>query len=268
MINYTTHLKHMMNAASHIEKPSGYLYKKIVAFVKTVKKRKFKYRAAWGKVYSFNYAAKNAKTLPYYDRYPMVLIIRRDGKKGYFDGINLHYVNPYYREILLRGISHLHISGSDRYLVNEFRETVSKFVQRIFRPCYHRYRMDHVRNMRYLPIPGILPVHFGAVKDQTFIKSGLQRVWMDSLKAITRGFRNKQKRDNLKKAKMTAERHARMHAKGERSSAKVKPKHGNASRMSSTAKNSRAATKGTTKKSITAKNSKASTGKRYKGKRK
>lgn len=256
MISYSIHLKHMMDAASHIEKPGKYLYRKIVAFVKAVKKRRYKFRPAWGKIFSFMYAAKFAKTLPYYDRYPLVLVLRRDMKKGYFDGLNLHYVNPYYRTLLLNGIKHLHVAGSDRYLVKEFQETVSKFVQRIFRPCYHRYRLDRVRNMSFVPVSGVLPAHFGAVKDQTFMKSGLQRVWMESFKAITRGFRFRQRMESRKKAKKAAERHAEVHSRNRKNQGNENVGKRKARQDSPS------------KRSTAARNSKARTGRKYRGKKK
>lgn len=244
MITYSIHLKHMLDAASHIEDPQGPLYKAIVKFRKNAKKPKF--RVAWGRIYSFMYRAKFEKTLPYYDRYPLVLIMSRNAKAKTFDGLNLHYVNPYFRAMLLKGIRHLHMAAPDRYMVKEFKETVARLIKRIAAPCMHRYRMDRVMNMRYIQIPSLIPPHLGAVRDQTFIKTSIQRVWMDSTKAINRGARWKVKQQNKKKAEALAKRHAQMRQNAAKSSQKPKTGARKPSKMS-----------------MSAANSKASTGKRY-----
>lgn len=251
MISYKHHLQHMRYAASRIDNPQGYLYNQIKKFIGYIKKTKYTFRPSWGRVFTFIYAAKFAKTLPYYDRYPMVLVLKRYSKKGYFDGFNLHYISPYYRKIFLRGIAHIHMRGVDRYHMSEFYEATSRLIRRIAKPLIHRYRIDHVRGMRYIRIPGVLPEYFGSVNDQTFMKTGLQRVWMESMRAIFRGAHRKFRAEVRKKARKAAKRHEEAHKKAKRSSTPLKPKHGKAA-----------------KKSMSAKNSKASTGKRYGGKRK
>jgi len=251
MISYTHHILHMRQAASRIEHPQGTLYKQIAKFIKDLKKGKRTHRAAWGRVLSFMYTAKFAKVLPYYDRYPMALIIKANVKKGYFDGFNLHYIDPHYRTLFLRGIMHIYLEGPNRFLMKEFQEATSRLIKRIARPCVHRYRFDHVRNMQFLTIPGLLPEHFNGVKDQTFMKAGLQRVWRESMLAIVRGAKWKLRRDTLKKAKAAAKRHMKAHKTAKKSSTPPKPRRGTPVRESATAKNS-----------------KASTGKRYGRKRK
>lgn len=233
-------MEHMLHAASRIDDPDGKLYKFIVKFHKNAKKPQ--YRAVWGKVYSFMYVAKFAKTLPYYDRYPMVLIIKRDTKKKTFDGFNLHYISPQFRTLLLRGIMHLYMAGADRYLMPEFQTSVAKMIKRIAGPCMHRYRMDHVINLRYIQIPSLLPIHLGSVKDQTFIRAGLQRVWMDSHRAMFRKSAWKLRKEAKRKAKKLAKAHAVAKAKAVKSSVRPKTRHGKPTMKSETARNSKART--------------------------
>ena len=56
-----------------------------------------------GRMYFFFYDPKTKETLPYYDRFPLVLPVKRyiDG----FLGLNLHYIHPKYRIILLDKLS-------------------------------------------------------------------------------------------------------------------------------------------------------------------
>ena len=50
-------------------------------------------------MYFFNYDPKHKETLPYYDRYPLVICVKLlpDG----FHGLNLHYLPPMQRAGLL-----------------------------------------------------------------------------------------------------------------------------------------------------------------------
>lgn len=251
MISYRQHVEHMRYAASRIENPQGVLYKQISTFIKNIKKGKTAHRAPWGRVLSFMYTAKFARKLPYYDRYPMSLIIKANTKKGYFDGFNLHYINPYFRTLFLRGLAHIYTSSNNRYLMREFQEATSRLVKRISRPLVHRYRFDHVKNIKFLTIPGLIPEHLGSVQDQTFMKAGLRKVWIESMIAIVRGAKWKLKRQTKKKAAAAAKRHMEAHKKAAKSSTPPKPRRGKPVR-----------------KSVSARNSKASTGKRYGRKRK
>ena len=56
-----------------------------------------------GKMYFYFYDPKTKDSMPYYDRFPLVIPIERynDG----FLGLNLHYIHPKYRMILLDKLS-------------------------------------------------------------------------------------------------------------------------------------------------------------------
>jgi hypothetical protein len=56
-----------------------------------------------GRMYFYLYDPKHKDTLPYYDRFPLVIPIERypDG----FLGLNLHYIHPKHRIILLDKLS-------------------------------------------------------------------------------------------------------------------------------------------------------------------
>ena len=55
--------------------------------------------AALGKMLFYKYDPKFAKTLPYYDRFPLIFPI--DFAKGGFYGLNLHYIPPRERAVLM-----------------------------------------------------------------------------------------------------------------------------------------------------------------------
>ena len=67
--------------------------------IKEMGKERAKSRFELGNMYMFNYLAKHADTLPYYDRFPLIFPINR--AKGGFMGINMHYLPPILRAKLM-----------------------------------------------------------------------------------------------------------------------------------------------------------------------
>nr|CAI3971074.1 DNA end protector [Ochrobactrum phage ORM_20] len=53
-----------------------------------------------GQVYTYSYQPKHAETLPYYDRFPLMILLDQQ-KNGNFLGLNLHYLNPVPRSRIL-----------------------------------------------------------------------------------------------------------------------------------------------------------------------
>ena len=215
--------------------------------------KNFKYIAGWGKVFSFRYNAKHKNELPYYDRYPLVLILKNNRKKRMFTGINLHYVPPVLRIQLLRNIQHLYMEGMDRYFVKDFFGDINRWARRIAKPCLHHYRMDKVINARLWNIPTLLVGWINQVKDETFIKTGTARVWLDSRRQMFRGARWKERQKARQKAAREQAAHEKYKAK--RASAATKSK-------SRTLKKS-GMVKPKSGMSKTSRKSKARTGKRY-----
>ena len=52
-----------------------------------------------GKIFTFGYDAKMKKTLPYWDRFPLIVVL--DVYSGGFMGLNFHYIKPTDRERFL-----------------------------------------------------------------------------------------------------------------------------------------------------------------------
>jgi hypothetical protein len=105
-----------------------------------------------GKMYFFYYDAKTKDSLPYYDRFPLVIPIERysDG----FLGLNLHYIHPKQRIILLDKLSE--VASNDDY--NEktklqisygYLSSASKIFEAT--PCIKRYLYSQIQS-RFLEI--------------------------------------------------------------------------------------------------------------------
>lgn len=144
-------------------------------------------RPQFGFLYFFLYDPLYRKTLPYYDRFPFVLVIDQDSTG--FLGLNFHYL-PYdirarffdalYQDNLTEGRTQL----ATRIEIDYWdMKGVSKY--KAFRPCIHRYRMDQLMTpllkvgSTEWDLALFLPVHH-------FAKKSAGQVWEDSRRMIGR----------------------------------------------------------------------------------
>lgn len=135
-----------------------------------------------GKMYFYFYDPKTKDSMPYYDRFPLVIPIERynDG----FLGLNLHYIHPKHRMILLDKLSDT--TSNDNYdektkLKINYRYLAA--ASRIFEanPCIKRYLFTQIES-RFLEITAdewdiaaMLPV-------ETFVGATTSKVYADSRK--------------------------------------------------------------------------------------
>ena len=135
-----------------------------------------------GGMYFFYYDPKLKKTLPYYDRFPLVIPIERysDG----FLGLNLHYIHPKQRILLLDALSEYKTNTKyDEKTRLRLSYDLLKRASGIYQvnPCIKRYLFDRV-DSRFLEIKAnewhiaaLLPV-------EEFAKATTNKVWNDSRK--------------------------------------------------------------------------------------
>jgi hypothetical protein len=137
----------------------------------------------WGFMYMFVYEAKGDGVLPYWDRFP--LIIMTEPAEGGFYGMNLHYLHPNVRAIfldkLMQTIKGKELNERTRLRMRyELLRNVRKY--REFAPCYKRYLFSQVRT-RIAQVPAdqwdvaiFLPTeHFkGAAKTKVWAESKKQ----------------------------------------------------------------------------------------------
>jgi len=102
-----------------------------------------------GRMYCFFYDAKTKKDLPYWDKFPVVLIL--DLHQGGFTGLNFHYIPPRYRVRLLYELYKFIRLDDDTREVDmkphiriryEMLRGLSKM--RFFKPCFKRYITTHI----------------------------------------------------------------------------------------------------------------------------
>lgn len=139
-----------------------------------------------GRMYLFYYDAKHKKTLPYWDRYPLIFPV--DLHKNGFYGINFHYLPPLQRARLLDALDS--IKNNKKYddttklkISYSLLKSVSKL--RLFKPCFKLYLKAHVRSKYMYITPNEWPMCI-FLPLQKFEKFGgtvtNAQVYQDSLK--------------------------------------------------------------------------------------
>lgn len=148
---------------------------------------KKKTRPIIGKMYMFVYDPKYKKKLPYYDRYPLIIMADRPAKGKGFYGLNLHYLRPLERAKLLaalessRSTTKGELKDNTRLRIDyQFLKSARKY--RAFRPTFKRYLPKHVKSsLVEIPAPYWEIALF--LPTQRFKGASSSKVWADSRKA-------------------------------------------------------------------------------------
>lgn len=157
-----------------------------VSMVKGIAREKSRYVRSFikGRLYFFLYDPKTKNELPYYDRFPLVLVLEKydDG----FLGLNLHYLPVKYRILFLRKLMQFAVLD-DQDEIKRMRVTydilnASKRF-REFKPCIKQYLFPHIKSRILAVQPDewetamYLPVHqFKGEKPQQIWKESMEEV--------------------------------------------------------------------------------------------
>ncbi len=135
-----------------------------------------------GNMYMYFYDPKLKAELPYYDRFPLTIMV--EPAKGGFYGLNLHYLRPDIRAKFLDELMKLGpAKARENSRITKMRYSLLAGVRKYkeFKPCFKHYLTDHVRSqfsrvpMTDWEVAIFLPV-------EQFKKSSKTAVWKDSLK--------------------------------------------------------------------------------------
>jgi hypothetical protein len=129
----------------------------------------FKRRVSLGDMFCYYYNPKYRKTLPYYDMFPMIMLIAAE--KETFLGINFHYLRPKWRAILLDRVTAKIGGGLPKW--SKLRN-----IKQIA-PTIKRYRFDHIMR-KVIPIEEDEQEIAIFLPTERFKKSGKANVWSDS----------------------------------------------------------------------------------------
>lgn len=137
-----------------------------------------------GGLYYFYYDPKTKADLPYYDRFPLVLVL--DIKPDSFLGLNLHYLPLRYRLAFLDKLMDYAVLD-DNNDVMRVRITYDILAAsrslREFKPCMKMYYLNHVQSkiLAVQPDEWEIAAHLPI---QQFKKATVEEVWQDSIQEM------------------------------------------------------------------------------------
>jgi hypothetical protein len=129
----------------------------------------FQKRASLGDLFCYYYNPLHRKTLPYYDMFPMIMLL--SAEKETFLGINFHYLRPKWRAILLDRVTAKIGGGIPRW------SKLRKIKQ--IAPTIKRYRFDHIM-LKVVPIEEDEQEIAIFLPTEKFKKAGKANVWSAS----------------------------------------------------------------------------------------
>ena len=133
-----------------------------------------------GRMFFYFYDPKTKETLPYYDTFPLIIMI--GPAQGGFYGLNLHYLSPRLRAIffdkLLEYTNNTKMDSSTRIkLTYNMLSSVAKL--REFQPCFKRYLFEHMAS-KTVEVPPQQWETALFLPTESFQGASQQKVWRKS----------------------------------------------------------------------------------------
>lgn len=100
-----------------------------------------------GDMIMYFYDPKMKKELPYYDKFPLTILVQPT--KGGFQGLNLHYLSPNVRALFLDRLMELapkNITDSTRLARIRYNTIKGANKYKEFRPCFKQYLTSQVKS--------------------------------------------------------------------------------------------------------------------------
>lgn len=142
-------------------------------------------KSVTGRMYMFFYDPKTKDTLPYYDAFPLIIVV--GPAKGGFYGINLHYLPPKLRLVFFSRLMDIMDSKKltdDAKLDITYKMLSSSAKYKEFAPCFKHYLTKHVQGkLAEVPFPEWEIAAFLPTAD--FRKATNYKVYYDSRKKIS-----------------------------------------------------------------------------------
>ena len=136
-----------------------------------------------GRMYMYFYDPKHKKTLPYYDRFPLIVAVKP--APGGFYGLNLHYLPPILRARLFDGLLQYEVGDGD--FMKKMRITLGRLQGvsklRFYKPCYKHYLNKQI-DSRVVQVPASNWDFTLFLPSEQFKKAGVSKVWKDSRSQI------------------------------------------------------------------------------------
>jgi hypothetical protein len=138
-----------------------------------------------GTMQMFFYDPKHKETLPYYDLFPLIVVI--GPAEGGFYGLNLHYLPPILRAKMLDALmetANMKATDNAKFQITYKKlQAISKL--KYYEPCFKHYLTKHVKSkFAEVPMPEWEIATF--LPTAQFRKANSKKVYADSRKAIGR----------------------------------------------------------------------------------
>ena len=141
-----------------------------------------------GRMCMYFYDPKLKEELPYFDRFPLVIPIEiyKDG----FLGLNLHYLPPNRRAVLMDSLynnvfRNKHLDEKKRIMIS-YQIVQSASRNRNYIPCIKRYLYSHLKSRIYIVDPEDWNIAL-FLPTERWAKAGKRRVYQESLDKIRKG---------------------------------------------------------------------------------
>lgn len=145
---------------------------------------KTRQRPLTGRMFMYFYDPKHKKTLPYYDRFPLIFMVEK--AEGGFYGINLHYLPPKLRAIFFDKLTDY---ATNKRYDNSTRLRLSYNLLKgagklkAFAPCFKHYLTDHVQS-KIVEVPASEWETVLFMPSESFKKKNKNQVWSESRRMI------------------------------------------------------------------------------------
>ena len=135
-----------------------------------------------GRMFMYFYDPKHKKTLPYYDRFPLIFMVEK--AKGGFYGLNLHYLPPKQRAIFFDKLTdYTNNKKFDKSTRLRLKYDLLKSAAKLkfYQPCFKHYLTDHVKS-KMIEVPADQWEAVLFLPSESFVKKGKNAVWTESKK--------------------------------------------------------------------------------------
>lgn len=137
-----------------------------------------------GRMFMYFYDPKHKKTLPYYDRFPLIFMVEK--AEGGFYGLNLHYLPHKQRAVFFDRLTDY--TNNERYnkttrlrLKYDLLKGSSKL--KFYKPCFKHYLTEHVKS-KIVEVPASEWEAVLFLPTEYFVKKTKNAVWTQSRKMI------------------------------------------------------------------------------------
>jgi len=138
-----------------------------------------------GRMFFFKYDPKLKNTLPYYDTFPLIIMV--ESVANGFYGLNLHYLDPVLRAKFMDSLLSLassRILDEKTKLVLSYKllNDVSKYKQ--FKPCFKHYLNAYIESHLKMVSPQDWEIAL-FLPAQKFVGASASRIWSESRKQFS-----------------------------------------------------------------------------------